>query len=131
MISCMQKMNREQLLIIPSSTKKQNSVSNETAEKSSGLYLIKYFSTQCINCETPHEMLRVIKKIKFKKSLKFKSKLIDVYHLRLSKPLTQKALKSWESIAYVYLAVLVYCKHLLLVTVEGRTLNEMGMWLGC
>jgi len=52
-----------------------------------------------------------------------------VYHLRLSESLTQKALQSWESITYAYLAVLPYWKHLLLVTVKGRTLNEMAMWL--
>lgn len=56
---------------------------------------------------------------------------MDAYHLRLIKSLTQKALKSWESITYDYLAVLLYCKHLLLVTVKGRTLKEISMWLDC
>lgn len=56
---------------------------------------------------------------------------MDMYHLRLSRPLTQKALRSWESITYVYRAVLLYYKHLLLVSVKGRTLNEVSMWLDC
>lgn len=56
---------------------------------------------------------------------------MDGYHLRLSRSLTQKALKSWESITYAYLAVLLYGEHLLLVTVKGRAWSEMGMWLDC